>query len=374
VGCCIFSEDKLKVNRRQLKRIIQELSKWKAPATILLSLYIPPGRHIGDVLNLLRQELAITDNIKLKRTRDAVKRALSAAIDRLAMIRKNPENGLVVFSGVNVETGDFICLIFSPPDPVPVYFYRTDKEFHLEFLKDMVEESQVYGLILIERDQATIGVLKGSRLMVLDEIEDYIPGKHHKGGQSQRRFDRIIEQLVQNFYKKVAERAKERFLPLLNEGKLAGILIGGPGYAKYDFVEGKYLDYRLQSKILTPLYDVSYQGESGLRELVMRAHEKLKSQRYVGALKAIEEFKLHIVKDDGLAVYGDEDVKNALRQGLLKVIIVHEDRRDVDQLVDEAKNYGTECHIVNDEIPEGEWIKKTFNGIVGILRYKVQIA
>ncbi|MEM2512197.1 MAG: peptide chain release factor 1, partial [Ignisphaera sp.] len=82
-----------------MKQILKELKKWRAHATTLLSLYIPPGRPISDIVSLLRQELAITENIKLKRTREAVQWALSSAIDRLTMIRQTPKNGLVLFSG-----------------------------------------------------------------------------------------------------------------------------------------------------------------------------------------------------------------------------------------------------------------------------------
>ncbi|MGC9121881.1 MAG: peptide chain release factor aRF-1, partial [Thermogladius sp.] len=72
----------LRVDKQRLREIIKELKKWKAPATVLLSLYVPPGRPVSDVVNLLRQELSISDNIKLKRTKNAVQRALASAIDR----------------------------------------------------------------------------------------------------------------------------------------------------------------------------------------------------------------------------------------------------------------------------------------------------
>ncbi len=337
----------------------------------MLSLYIPPGRPLSDVTSLLRQELAITDNIKLKRTREAVQRALTAALDRLSMLTKIPKNGLVVFCGEDVNTRDFICFMFSPPDPVPVFFYRTDKWFHTEFLEDMVEEREAIGLIIVERDQATIGLLQGSRLRLLEELEGYVPGKHHKGGQSQRRFDRIIEQLVEEFYKRVGAHANKHLLPLLEKNILKAIIVGGPGYAKQDFVKGDYLDYRLKSKIVSRLIDVSYQGEAGLRELVMKAAEIIKGQKYIEALKAVEEFKYHLAKDDGLAVYGDEEVKNALKMGALKFLIIDENRSDADALAEEAKKYGTQVFFLSEDIPEGEWIRKTFNGIVGILRYRL---
>jgi len=337
----------------------------------LLSLYVPSGRPVSDVINMLRQELAITDNIKLKRTKDRVQRALTAAIDRLSSISKIPQNGLVLFAGENDDTGEFICLMFSPPDPVTVYFYRTDKYFHLEFLEDMLEESDVYGLIVIERDEATIGLLKGSSLIVLEEVEGYVPGKHSKGGQSQRRYDRIIEELVEEFYKRVGEIVNKHFIPYLESGKLKGILIGGPGYAKLDFVKGDYIDYRLKEKVLDTLVDVGSQGEPGLKELVMRASELIKGQKYVEVVNALEEFKFHLAKDDGLALYGFDDIVNALNMGAVKSLVVTEDMPELEKLMELAKKSGAEVYVLPETIPEYVWIKKTFNGVVAILRYKI---
>jgi len=360
------------VDRRRLKQIISYLKTWQASATILLSLYIPPGRPVADVLEMLRREVSIAQNIKLKRTRDAVETALSMALDRLSKIPKIPDKGLVIFAGVNPDTGDEVCFVFSPPDPVPLYYYRTDKWFHVEFLEPMVEESEVYGIIIIERDQATIALLKPSGFVILEEIEDYIPGKHSKGGQSQRRFDRIIEQMVEEFYKKVAERASSYLIPLLNEGKLKGILVGGPGYAKIDFIRGDYLDYRLKQMIIGEPYDVSYQGEPGVREIVMKASNAIKGQRYIEAVGAIEEFKAHLAKDDGLALYGLNEIKRALEIGAVRKLVVLEDLSEAEELEKMAESRGAEIHYISSSLPEGEWIKKTFGGVVAILRYRIE--
>ncbi len=365
-------EERLSVTKRQLAMILQELKKWSAPATVLLSLYIPPGRPISDVMNLLRQEHSISDNIKLKRTRQAVQRALSAAMDRLAMIQKVPPNGLVLFCGENMDTGDFICYVFSPPERVPVFYYRTDKFFHTEFLEDMVEERDVVGIIIVERDQGTIGILKGTKLEVLEEVSGYVPGKHKMGGQSQRRFDRIIEQLVEDFFKRLGEHANRLLLPYLERGRLKGIIVAGPGYAKKDFVEGKYLDYRLQRLVAKQLVDVAYQGEAGLREAVIKAENVVQTQLYRDAVNALEEFKRHLAKGTGLVVYGDREVKEALEMGMVKTLLIHEDREDIEELKALAENYGATPVVIPSSLPEAEWFKNAFNGLAGILRYKIR--
>lgn len=340
----------------------------------MLSLYVPPGRPISEVVNLLRQELAITENIKLKKTREAVQWALSAAIDRLTMIRQVPKNGLAVFCGINEDTEDNIAIVLSPPDPVPVFFYRTDKEFHTEFLEPMVEEQDVYGIIIIERDEATIGLLKPSGVQVLDEIEWYIPGKHHKGGQSQRRFDRIIEQMVEEFYKHVAEKANNYFIPLIEEKKLKGVIIAGPGYAKQDFLkEAGNLDYRIRQLIIGEPIDVSYQGYVGLREVVMKAKDLLTKHKFVEVVDTIEEFKLHIARDDGYAIYGLQDVEKALDHGAIEKLIICEDHPEIDRLEKLALEKGAKFVVLPLDTDEYQWFKDTFGCIVGIARYPLNL-
>ncbi len=325
---------------------------------------------MGDVVNMLRQELSITENIKLKRTRSKVQFALEAAIERLLKIPKIPKNGLVVFAGEHDETGETVVLVFSPPEQVSVFFYRTDKYFHTEFLESMVEESDVYGLLIVERDEATVGLLKGGAVVVLDELEAYIPGKHSRGGWSQRRFDRIIEEMVEEFYKKVGEKASSYFVPLLEAGKLKGLIVGGPGYSKLDFVKGDYLDYRLRKLIVGSPLDVSSQGEPGLRELVEKAKEYIKETKYHKTKELLDAFKYHLAKDDGLAIYGESEIVESLKMGAVETLIIAEDHPRMVELKSLAESSGARVVVVDEEFMEYEWIRKAFGGAVAILRYR----
>ncbi len=366
-------DKKLTIDKRTLKEVIKELKQWSAPATVLLSLYVPPGRPISDVTQMLREELSLADNIKLKRTRNAVKRAVAAAIDRLSMIPKVPSNGLVAFCGENLDTGDFKCYMFSPPEKVPVFYYRTDKRFITEILEDMLENEDSVGVIIVERDHATIGLIKGSRIEVLEELEDYIPGKHMMGGQSQRRYDRIIEQMVDDFMKKVAERANEYLLPIYETGKLKAVIIAGPGYAKSDFVKSGYLDYRLQKIVDPHLIDVSYQGEEGIREALEKASDVVQLSVYRDTINSFENFKYHLAKGTGLAIYGPDDIEKAIELGALGMLLIHEDRADLDSWKEKAEAAGAKVVVIPESLPESEWFLKTFDGLAGILRFKVDL-
>ena len=90
----------------------------------------------------------------------------------------------------------------------------------------MLLEKKVYGLIVIDRSEATLGFLRGKKITVIRNFASLVPSKHRMGGQSAQRFERLIEISANEFYKKTADIATESLLPL--EG-LQGILIGGPG-------------------------------------------------------------------------------------------------------------------------------------------------
>jgi peptide chain release factor subunit 1 len=192
------------------------------------------------------------------------------------------------------------------------------------------------------------------------------------GGQSQRRIDRIIEEMYENFLKEVGEAVNNLLLPYVETGKLKGVLVGGPGYAKKDFVDGEYMDYRLKKLVLTPLVDVAYQGEAGLREMVLKAEEVLKNHKYIEVSKLIEEIKFHLAKDDGLVVYGLEEIKRAIEMGAVDSLIVYDDGDPkLETLAQEAEKFGTKVFLVGDEVPEAEWVKKTFGGAIGKLRFRI---
>ena len=44
------------------------------------------------------------------------------------------------------------------------FLYQCDDHFHIEYLKDMLKEEKVYGILAIDANEAGIGILSGERL------------------------------------------------------------------------------------------------------------------------------------------------------------------------------------------------------------------
>ena len=193
-------------DRYRLKLFLEEIKKYKGRGTQLISLYVPPTKRPEDVSSYLKNEFSESSNIKSKSTRKNVTGAIESILSRLRMFKKIPENGLVFFVGhhdIGAGHTDMIQKVFEPPLPITTFMYRCDSEFHLGQLENMLTEDDLYGLIVIDRSEATIGLINGKRIESIYNLPSRVPSKHGKGGQSARRFERLIEIAAHDFYKKV---------------------------------------------------------------------------------------------------------------------------------------------------------------------------
>jgi peptide subunit release factor 1 (eRF1) len=137
------------------------------------------------MINQLTQEKSTAENIKSKTTRKNVISALEKIIQHLKLFKQTPPNGLVVFAG-NVSEfegkADIRLWSIEPPEKLETKIYWCDQVFVLDPLKDMIKERDIYGLIVLDAKEATIGLLKGKRVVVKKKLDSTVPSKTVKGG------------------------------------------------------------------------------------------------------------------------------------------------------------------------------------------------
>jgi len=222
---------------------------------------------------------------------------------------------------------------------------------------------------------------------------------------------------LNEYFNRVGDYITEIYKDLPN---LKGIIVGGPGPTKEDFLKGNYLHYELKDKVLTTV-DTGYTGHEGVKEVVERSRDFLKNVRFYEERRAVQEFLRHIGEDDGLATYGEREVIQALRSVNVNTLLISEGVRramvklrcrdcgyvetrivDIDDLEDfEANLEGLRClrcqngtyevvekedlvealvemaeeaeadvEIVSEGTEEGEMLLRSFGGIVAITKYR----
>jgi peptide chain release factor subunit 1 len=400
----------------EFKRLLDDLRSKTGRGTELISLYIPPDKQVSDVTSQLREEYGQASNIKSRVTRLSVQSALESAMSRLKLIPKPPPNGVVIFIG-NVDIGgnrtDMYSAALEPPDPIVTYRYHCDSSFLLAPLEEMLAEKKTFGLIVLDRREATIGILKGKTVEPVKHLTSTVPGKQRKGGQSSHRFQQLRLIAIHDFYGRIGDSANEAFLAV-DPKDLQGILIGGPSPTKEEFVEGGFLHHELQRKVLDAL-DVSYTDESGLFELVDAAQDRLLDLELTQDKLVMRRFMKELVSDAGLASYGEAEVRHNLELGAVDTLLLSEDLRKtrarivcsnrscdfsseqtrsaasepvgnclkcgsslsvaeetdiVTNLSKLAEASGSQVKIISSEFEEGAQLYKAFGGIAAILRYR----
>lgn len=401
----------------EVKKTLKELENKKGRGTELVSVYIPPEKQISDVAKHMRDELGQSSNIKSKQTKKNVQSAIEVIIQRLKLFPKPPEKGLVMFVGMIPRGGPgtekMETYVFQPPEPVQTYTYHCDSQFYIEPLRQIIEYKEVYGVVVLDRKESTIATLRGKRVDIVKHLTSGVPGKHKAGGQSQRRFDRVIELAAHEFLKRIGSYVDEAFLPLKDE--LKGVLVGGPGHTKNDFVEGDHLNYEINDKIIN-IVDTSYTGDFGIREVIDESADTLEEMDIMKEKKLMKKFLTGLISENGLSSYGEKEIRTNLQMGAVETLLISEnlkskrltyecaacgnmmqktlrqhqkqeeercsncnevmkvakEQETAEELIELAEEVNTHVEVISVETEEGTQLDKAFGGIAGILRYKVK--
>ena len=98
--------------------------------------------------------------------------------------------------------------------------------FGSDHLKDMMKDDKVIGVLSLDTQEAGLGILTGDRWEVAESLTSGVAGKHRQGGQSVRRFERLRDNELNEYYRRVADYAHKIFI---DQYDVKGIIIGGPG-------------------------------------------------------------------------------------------------------------------------------------------------
>ncbi len=391
----------------QFKKTVKFLKNLRGQGTELISIYIPPGYQIAEITNKLRDEAGQAMNIKSKRTKKNVSGAIERLLGALKGYRKPPENGLAVFAGDisgDPGGGKIELFLIEPPEPVGIQTYRCDSTFFTEPLEEMLEAKEWYGLMTVDRREATFALLKGKRVEILRSMGSRVPGKHRAGGQSHKRFERLIEEAAHNWFKKVGEYASKNF----GEAKVKGVVVGGPGPTKNAFMNTDYLSEVVRRKVIGTV-DTSYTDEFGITEMMQKSDEILKGMDIINEKGLVNRF-IKEATVGKLAAYGEREVREALNNGQVETLLLsesitmkrvkytcpqcgeeyektvkgaqgekcpkcgadmgYEEEDIIEEMAELAGTVGTAVEMISTDTPEGEQFMNGFGGIGAILRYR----
>lgn len=228
---------------------------------------------------------------------------------------------------------------------------------------------------------------------------------------SSQRFERLREEAMQDFFKRIGGKFDKYFLEDVK--KIKGILIGGPGMTKQYFLDKEAINHELGKKIIGVI-DTSYTDEGGVRELVGKSEDLLKDSELIKEKIILDNFLGEIAKD-GLATYGFNEVEKAIEEARVATVILSEDipwivikklcghcekeeieiikdpenfneskasctscgskveiLEEVDYIeymIEKAKTIGANVRVISTETNQGKQFYQGFGGVGALLRY-----
>lgn len=281
-----------------------------------------------------------------------------------------PPNGLIIYCGEIISRNDktdfeYHCL--TPSSPVQSFSYTCDSIFKTDDADALVDNGDTYALLVLDLHEACWGKLSGNSIEVLGDMESIVPSKHSQGGQSSKRFERLRDIAINEFFVKLGDRASTSILPI--NSTMKGILIGGCGMTKDEFMKGTYLHHEIRKKIIGS-FDTSYTNEHGLKELVEAAKDKLTNIKYEHEKEIFDDFLKQLSKDITKCAYGKDDVINNAQLGKTKQVIIASDKHEYISMISTLSiQQNFDITVISNNSESGKMINQAFGGIVSILRY-----
>ena len=218
------------------------------------SLYLT-AEALAALPNFAMPNSALTDSgdAQLREWRQFLSRA-EAAPGGDALLKS--DTGLVA-----LRSGDR-GLAIIPPFPLTAELAGPGllSEWDAAPLTQLLTQDYTVGVLLLRLGRYLVAVFEGERLLVSKTNTRYVKGKHHAGGTSQLRFQRVREGQMRKLYDETCRIVQDRFAPHIRQ--MDYILLGGDRLTLSGFMKvcpylqqrrGKIIDRRLN--IRDPKHD-----------------------------------------------------------------------------------------------------------------------
>ena len=252
----------------------------------------------------------------------------------------------IIVEGIE-ETGAYHTFNIQPNMEIKI-IKEEWKDIHLKRLKESLKIQPKIAILSMDDEYATIAIVHEYGLQELATIFSHKSGKMYESKYDEK-----------GYYGEILSKIKNINVP---------IAIVGPGFDKNNFVEfakGQLKNYVVEN--------TAHAGMPGAYEAIKRGViEKInKENRVAKEIKIMEKFFEEISKD-GNAIYGIEEIKNALDMGAIEKLIVLDSMvREYEDIIKKTEQMGGDVVIIS-HFHEGGAKLQALGGLAALLRYKLR--
>ncbi|MEM4295504.1 MAG: mRNA surveillance protein pelota [Candidatus Anstonellales archaeon] len=229
------------------------------------------------------------------------------------------------------------------------------RDYEINVIKNALEDSR--------RKAAQLLLIDERKALIIDITPYGFEEKFEIDLPAGKKWDeKEIERIKEKKYKEIIQSLD----------KQAIIIIAGPGFEKE-----KANEIIKNNGYKTKIADASYAEVSSIKELLDAGiiDSVIGEARLIKEAKLVNETLLSIYKNDGLAVYGKENIKKAIDYNAISYIIVIDKLladNEIKNLLKEAEQKNkAKIHIISTSHEWGEKLKG-MKGIAAMLRFKIE--
>lgn len=261
--------------------------------------------------------------------------------------------GKIIEGPEDVQIGSFHTIEVKIKSILTIY-KKEWKEYQIKKLKRAQIKTPEVLIVVTDSTQTTFGLLKRSGIDIISELTN--PHSIQE------------EEKLPEFYKKIASEINK-----FSE-KVEKIILAGPGFTKehvQKIIQERYPE--IKRKII--IDSTSSATKSGINEILKKGtlERVIKDSEIVKETQIIQEFFTHLNKDDGLGLYGLEQIKEANNIGAIKILLISEEKireEGIKKLAEETERKKGRIEIISKTHESGEQFYR-MSGLGAILRFRI---
>jgi peptide chain release factor subunit 1 len=252
--------------------------------------------------------------------------------------------------------------MFSPPNPIKRFYYRCEKRFQLDELIKLYATYENYAIVLISGKRTEFYHWNSNRTHCLKVITEDIPSQTRRGGQSAQRFERIRDERILWYMRKIIENMTSLYTTDGNFNCL-GLVIAGPSEMKSSVISEDLFQKSFSPHLLKSVTIGEITAQS-INQTILLCVDVLTNKSVES--KAIGEFgdKLNDPTQIDLIVFGMDEILKMYNLGLLKELYLGTETKHKDMILTNPNK--TTIHLISD--PQ---FVKTYGELVGIRYYAI---
>jgi protein pelota len=262
--------------------------------------------------------------------------------------------GKIVEGPEDVQLGSYHTIEVKPSTVLTIY-KKEWKQYQIDRLNKALIKVPDVLIAVVDSNQATFGMLKRSGVEIVSEFSN-----PHSTTEE--------EEKLPEFYKKIASEI-EKF-----SEKVERIVLAGPGFTKehvQKIIQENYPE--LKSKLI--IDTTTSATKAGVNEILKKGtlDKIIRDSEIVKESQIVQEFFIHLNKDDGLSVYGLDQIKDADSAGAVKILLISDEnirKEEIDQLAKQVEKKKGQVEIISKTHELGEQFHR-MGGLGAILRFRI---